>query len=339
MTKKTVPLSQIFEHAVNELNSAPQIKSFDTLSKIVHDIPQSAAPLRNQIVTKMKAFYNNFLPSLEMYYVLCLMDHIVKRENNFRLQMVNPDLLEWFECIANFEKSKKKKRIDIVTDKMMRIVQTWGVLFPKQLFDYTNMYMKYKKKGVTFVLPEPTDFELYIHPDNGLGNCIEKITEAILMIDDALDHIYDTHHIKSAKIIIQHAQMVKSQLEQYSKNFKQSNEIDEQQSFQMIESLSLIESKIAKLEGAIQIVNPDSEITKTVSMLQCDKMDQSTQPQGVRVHSLTSSSKTEFKDTNSINDELVGLVDLKPKRTSKVFSFIGSVRKRRATACVVDKDG
>ncbi|ELP90463.1 hypothetical protein EIN_017720 [Entamoeba invadens IP1] len=142
------------------------------------------------------------------------MDYVVKRETSFRKQMVDLDLIEWFECIANFKRYKKVQKVDIVTDKMMRIVQTWGILFPVELIDYINMYNRTQKKGVVFVKPTTTDFELYIQPPDGIQNCIDQISETIKMIDDTLEHIYDNEcRVKSAQVIFQHSKMVKTQHE------------------------------------------------------------------------------------------------------------------------------
>ena len=105
MAKQTVPLSQLFDHAVNELHPSPCVKGFETLQKIVHNVPAANAALRSQLISKMRAFTNSIVTNKEMYYCLCLVDHLVKREACFRPQTVHPDFLQWFECVSGFEVS------------------------------------------------------------------------------------------------------------------------------------------------------------------------------------------------------------------------------------------
>ena len=69
MTKKqTVPLSQIVDHATNEVHPSPNIKAFQTISKIVSTIPSAQVALKVQLIAKMKAYCNKFLGQKETYY-------------------------------------------------------------------------------------------------------------------------------------------------------------------------------------------------------------------------------------------------------------------------------
>ncbi|BFU21522.1 hypothetical protein EHI8A_176360 [Entamoeba histolytica HM-1:IMSS-B] len=262
MSKQTVPLSQVFDHAVNELHASPCIKGYDTIVRIMTNVPQACIPLRIQIINKMKAYHNKFLPSLEMYYCLCFMDYAVKRNSNFRKQMVHIELVQWFECIAEFDRCKKKKQVKIVTDKAMRIVQSWGILFPQEFKVYTEMYMKYKKTGVQFHLPELTDLE-YVHKDgNILENYVEKVSECILMIDDAMVNLKENVHRQSAEVLLKHANELKVHFKTLISNHKHLMSSEEQQVSQLDRLYVELTEKVTLLQALLNGEQP-KEVFRT----------------------------------------------------------------------------
>ncbi|EKE37466.1 hypothetical protein ENUP19_0061G0065 [Entamoeba nuttalli] len=159
-TKKTVPLSQIVDYATNEVNPSPNIKSFSTLAKIVRTLPDAKIAIRIQLTNKIKSYCNGFLPKKEMYYCLCLADFLVKQCPEFRPQMMNSDFMVLFERASEISKVRKtSKKPSLVTEKSMKIVQSWGQMFPDDLYEYSQMYDKYISKGVIFPLLDFDDPE------------------------------------------------------------------------------------------------------------------------------------------------------------------------------------
>ena len=233
MSKQSVPLSQVFDHAVNELHPSPCIKGYDTLVKIIKNIPQACVPLRIQLINKMKAYQNKFLPSLEMYYCLCFMDYACKRDANFRKQMTHVELVGWFECTGEFDKCKRRKEIKIVSDKAMRIVQPWPILFPSEMKPYKEMFIKYTKKGIHFILPDLTDFEIVTHKGNELENYVEKVSECMMMIDDAIYNLEHQAHVHSAELLLIHANELCNQFKNLVLAYQQSEQAEEQQARQL----------------------------------------------------------------------------------------------------------
>ena len=252
MSKQSVPLSQVFDHAVNELHTSPCIKGYDTLVNILTKIPQACVPLRIQLINKMKAYHNKFLPSLEMYYCLCFMDYASKRDSNFRKQMVHVELIGWFECIAEFDKCKRRKEIKIVSDKAMRIVQSWPILFPTEFKPYKDMFLKYKKKGINFILPDLTDFEIVIHKGNELENYVEKVSECMMMIDDAVYNLEHQAHVHSAELLLIHANELFNQFKNLVIDYEQTEEAEEQQTRQLETLVKDFNRKIDELQAKFE---------------------------------------------------------------------------------------
>ena len=87
----------------------------------------------------------------------------------------------------------------------MRLVQTWGVLFPDELGAYTALYVKHKKKGVLFTLPEPSDFVLTAPNGNTLETCLAQIDECTLMIRDVLKSVAVGLHRQAALSLLTHS--------------------------------------------------------------------------------------------------------------------------------------
>ncbi|KAL7722216.1 VHS domain-containing protein [Entamoeba marina] len=261
--KRGVQLSQVFDHAVNEVHPSPYIKGYETLQKIVHSMPQAGGVLKTQLINKMKAYHNHFLPNKEMYYCLCLVDHLVKREAIFRQQVLNPEFMKWFETISEFDKYKKsKKQTGMVTEKAMRIVQTWGILFPGELGSYTAMYIKYKKKGVIFHLPEPTDMELTTRNGNTFEICLEHVTESSLLIDDVVNNLKHGFNKQAAESLYAHANEIKENFSGLLEAYCKSKISDDQQIVQLQAIETDFENKIALLykELYAKDVNDDDEL-------------------------------------------------------------------------------
>ena len=107
--KQTVQLSQLLDHAVNEVHASPCIKGYKTLSKIVQTIPTAQGALRIQLIAKMRAYCNKFLDKKEMYYCLCLTDYLVVHNPEFRPQVMNSEFIQLFEKVGDFEKIRKRK--------------------------------------------------------------------------------------------------------------------------------------------------------------------------------------------------------------------------------------
>ncbi|KAL7716775.1 VHS domain-containing protein [Entamoeba marina] len=190
-TKQTVPLSQILDHATNEVHPSPCVKAYATIAKIITTIPNAQIALRIQLVSKMKAYCNGFLPKKEMYYCLCLSHYLVLQCPEFRQQVLHPDFISLFERSADFEKFKKaSKKPGIVTEKAMRILQSWGPLFPNELVDYQLLYDKYVSKGVIFPTPEklPVNVKMdHTEIEQQLDDLINDIEECTELIFDALE--------------------------------------------------------------------------------------------------------------------------------------------------------
>ncbi|BFU24473.1 hypothetical protein EHI8A_003390 [Entamoeba histolytica HM-1:IMSS-B] len=207
--KQTVPLSQIVDHATNEIHPSPSIKAYATLAKIAATIPSAQVALRVQLITKMKAYCNGFLPKKEMYYCLCLVDYLVLNCPQFRPQVLNPDFVTLFERSADFEKCKKSKKPGIVTEKAMRILQTWGPLYPNELYDYQLMYDKYISKGVYFPvldkLPEQAQPEHSETLADDLEKSTKEINECSELIQDALENTGASVRTQSVKALYKRA--------------------------------------------------------------------------------------------------------------------------------------
>ena len=152
--KQTVPLSQIVDHATNEVHPSPNIKAFNTINKIVTTIPSAQIALRVQLIAKMKAYCNKFLNVKEMYYCLCLADHIVMNCQAFRQQVRHGDFVILFERCNDFDRARKQKKLTMVTEKGLEVLQRWGTTYGKEMAEYRNMYDKYVDKGVHFPLIE-----------------------------------------------------------------------------------------------------------------------------------------------------------------------------------------
>ena len=94
---KTVPLSQIVDHAVNETHPSPNIKAFKTVNRVINALPSAQVALRVQMIAKMKAYKNKLLSLKEMYYALCLIDYCSVHCAAFRSQVMVFDFIELFE--------------------------------------------------------------------------------------------------------------------------------------------------------------------------------------------------------------------------------------------------
>ena len=113
MSKQTVPLSQIVDHATNEVHPSPNMKAFQTINKIATQIPSAQIALRVQLIAKMKAYCNKFLNSKEMYYSFCLADYVVINCPVFRQQVRNHDFVCLFERCGDLIKQRNIKNKEL----------------------------------------------------------------------------------------------------------------------------------------------------------------------------------------------------------------------------------
>ncbi|KAL7717682.1 VHS domain-containing protein [Entamoeba marina] len=336
--KRSVQLSQVFDHAVNEVHPSPYIKGYETLQKIVHSVPQAGSVLKTQLINKMKAYHNHFLPNKEMYYCLCLVDHLVKREAVFRQQVLNPEFMKWFETISEFDKFRAmRKTTGMVTEKAMRIVQTWGMLFPDELSTYTALYIKYKKKGVIFHLPEPTDMELTTRNGNTFEICIEHVTESSLLIDDIINNLHHGFNRQAVESLYTHANEIKQNFTGLLEVYCKSKISDEQHIVQLQAIETDFENKIALLYKILYLEeHPNNDLvfrtyttghlTESEETIHNSPPKQSTlEPMKHKKHSKHIQQElpqTSFeKSTRKCND---------PNRSSLNFNFLFSTLKKHS---------
>lgn len=200
--KQTIPLSQIVDHATNEVHPSPNIKAYQTINKVVTTIPSAQVALRVQLIAKMKAYCNKFLNVKEMYYSFCLVDYVVTNCVAFRPQVANKDFLSLFERCCDFDRARKGKKIGIVTEKGMELLQKWATVYGKELVDYRVMFDKYNDKGLHFpVLEQPVKEEEHqqLSTVDELEKCRKEIEECEAIIKDNLKYKSVSNRMQSIK--------------------------------------------------------------------------------------------------------------------------------------------
>ncbi|ELP86410.1 hypothetical protein EIN_030910 [Entamoeba invadens IP1] len=261
--KQTVPLSQLVDHATNQIHPQPSVKSFATLSKIASTIPNAQIALRVQLISKMKAYCNGFLPKKEMYYCLCLMDYLVENCPEFRKQVLHEDFIALFERSADFDKSKKSKKPGMVTEKSLQILQSWGNNYTNELFNYEVMYNKYVEKGIVFPPPivrKDTHLEQQESTLQQINDIVAEIEECSELIQDTLEKEENTVNEQSAKSMHKRAVELNSRFNVLFVKF-----IDTAQESSDVQKYSEIESNFTNLivQLASIINNPKKEIYRT----------------------------------------------------------------------------
>ncbi|KAL7722036.1 VHS domain-containing protein [Entamoeba marina] len=86
----------------------------------------------------------------------------------------------------------------------MRILQSWGPLFPNELVDYQLLYDKYVSKGVIFPTPEklPVNVKMdHTEIEQQLDDLINDIEECTELIFDALEEKLGSVQLQSAKAL------------------------------------------------------------------------------------------------------------------------------------------
>ncbi|KAL7716432.1 VHS domain-containing protein [Entamoeba marina] len=151
MSKKTIQLSELVQQATSDLNPNPPIQRFALIANVVNKIEASGRTLRLQIIGKMKQYISKVISSKEMYYVLCMTDYLVCNAQKFRKQVLDIDFIALLEVIGEFKKqTKSSKSKNIVIEKSLSVVQSWGTKFPNELSEYLILYQKYVQMGVKF---------------------------------------------------------------------------------------------------------------------------------------------------------------------------------------------
>lgn len=157
MTQKSVPLSVLIEEAISEANPEPNIQKFTVISNIIQKLEKAGIALRKQCINKMKSYLNKIITEKEMYYMFCLIDHVVHNTPSFRKQVLDIDFIAYIECVGNFKKpilSLSRSKTNVISNtaimKCRELVQEWGLEFPNELNEYEFLYLKYKQNGIVF---------------------------------------------------------------------------------------------------------------------------------------------------------------------------------------------
>ena len=220
----------------------------------------------------------------------------------------------------------------------MRIVQTWGVLFPNELGCYTLMFLKYKERGVIFHLPEPSDYRLTQHNDT-INTYMEQVEECSFFINDAVMCINRGLNKKNYQSLLKYSLVLRTQLKRVFEVQSKSNETDEQQ-MEMLKEVSQKFSKLVDhLEALMDVEN--KKLFKTVSGVDMNLDHISRTQSSIAVNKREGSGSRGFDD--SIRDEMILPRKATPTATRKfsmksVFRSISSVKKDKTEEGYTDID-
>ncbi|ELP83461.1 hypothetical protein EIN_375960 [Entamoeba invadens IP1] len=316
--KKTVPLSQIVDYATNEMQPSPNLKTFATLSGIVKSIPDAKMALRIQIVNKMKSYCNGFLHKKEMYYTLCLTDYLVKQAKDFRPQVVNSDFLQLFERAAELDKLKTTGfKPSLVNEKAIKIILTWGQLYPDELCEYTVLRDKYLTGESLPVFGNgeysPTN-ELSVEKKNDtieqkIQSSSAELKECSKLITETIEKDVGSIQIQSLKALYKRAVLLNSQFNTLLVTLSNtSNDVELLQKYTQVENE--FTSMLSKLINTVKLPSETSLYrTYTTGHLVEGEDEQET-------HYKTNNKESSiFNDTTPINPQDVQQLEL--KRTAK----------------------
>ncbi|ELP87262.1 hypothetical protein EIN_094990 [Entamoeba invadens IP1] len=153
MSKKSVPLSEIVQQAVSDLNPSPPVQRFQVLANLTLKVEASCKPLRSQMIEKMKKYIDKNISDKEMFYVFCLCDHLVVNSHTFRKQVLDIDFIMLLETIGQFKNKPtftRNRTPENIVNKIKSMIQQWGNKFPNELAEYDFLYEKYKQLGIKF---------------------------------------------------------------------------------------------------------------------------------------------------------------------------------------------
>ncbi|KAL7713451.1 VHS domain-containing protein [Entamoeba marina] len=280
MSKRTMQLSQIVDAAVNENHPSPNIKQFETISKIIDKIDAAVEALRNQLIGKMRAYINKFISKRELFYCLCLSDYLVQHQTKFRIVVTHPDYLKMFEKIADFDRIKKtSKKPNLITGKAMKLVQIWGGLYV-ELKCYKDLFEKYLEKGVVFLYVELPSETTNTQPEMVIESLVEEIEECMCIIADTLEEkSFGISKSKAEKALLKRAESLQKE---FNRCFVQYNgELETKQ--ENIDRYTKIDTDFRMLVGlltdAIGGEQPENDLYRTfttghLSSKQTDKEEE-----------------------------------------------------------------
>ena len=163
MSKKrssNIQLSKLLDNAVGDYNPTPNLKQFSKIAHVVKKQEQTGPVLRLQLLTKLKSHPFRFIPSLEIYYCLCLMEYLVVKVKGFDVYIKDQEFVKALEKMAQFDKLSGifKTKPTLTQLKAMNLIQLL-MTYPNTEH-YHLLYEKYNKKSTIFpplIYPEYED--------------------------------------------------------------------------------------------------------------------------------------------------------------------------------------
>ncbi|ELP95075.1 hypothetical protein EIN_253390 [Entamoeba invadens IP1] len=160
MKKRSMPLSTLLDNAVADNNPSPNYKLYRKISHVAKKNEQVCLVLRLQLLNKLRSHPFRFIPSLEVYYCVCLMEYLIIKMKSFLCYITDEEFVKALDKMAQFNKlvGLFKSKPTLTQLKVMNFIQL--VIEYEDTELYKELFEQYKAKGVQFpplVEPEYED--------------------------------------------------------------------------------------------------------------------------------------------------------------------------------------
>ncbi|EAL46867.1 hypothetical protein EHI8A_071130 [Entamoeba histolytica HM-1:IMSS-B] len=168
-------LSELVKSAIDNEEVNPSLHRFNQILHVLKSIPKAVPSLICQFNLRCLEFLKSYISRKEMYFMLCLIDHIISNYEPFRKGFATKETFENFRQVAQYNNfSIFSKKNSFLSEKCKEFAYQWRIYPEMELFAHWS-------KDHLPINPE-------VKISNGsLESTARTVEEYILLVGDILE--------------------------------------------------------------------------------------------------------------------------------------------------------